>query len=73
MAGIQGKKALVHFNNAPFHNSKFISTSLVKYPFKLIPNPIYSQDISPLDFGVFGTVKDKLPYETIDTEDSLKE
>ena len=44
------KKALVHFDNAPSHKSKYTTASLAKYPFKLIPNPIYSPDVSPLDF-----------------------
>lgn len=46
---------------------------LFRKPFKHIPNPIYSPDVAPLEFGVFDTIKDKLPYEVIDSEDSLKE
>ena len=26
-----------------------------------------------MDFGIFGTVKNKMPYESIDSEESLKE
>ena len=46
---------------------------MAKLPFNLIPNPEYSPDVSPLDFGIFGTVKNKMPYESIDLEESLKE
>lgn len=63
----------MHCQNAPSHKSKFTSASLAKYLFKLILNPIYSPDVSPLSFGAFGTVKEKLPYEAIDSEDSFKE
>lgn len=66
------KKALVHFDNAPSHKSKFTSESLTKFPFKLIPNPIYSPDVAPLDFGVLGTIKERLPYEAIDSDEALK-
>ena len=72
MVGSQGEKALVHFDNAPSHKSKFTSESLTKFPFKLIPNPIYSPDVAPLDFGVLGTIKERLPYEAIDSDEALK-
>ena len=30
-------------------------------------------DISPLDFGIFGTVKDLMPIGTIESDEELKE
>ena len=36
-------------------------------------NPIYSPDVAPLDFGIFGTVKEKMPNETFDYQEELKE
>lgn len=67
------KKCLLHFDNAPSHKSHFILNALAKLPFNLIPNPEYSPDVSPLDFGVLGTIKNKMPYESIDSEEALKE
>lgn len=67
------KKSLVHFDNAPSHKSKLTTSELAKFPFRVIPNPKYSPDVSPLDFGIFGTVKSKMPNESIDSEEALKE
>ena len=67
------KRCLLHFDNAPSHKSALTKSVLAKLPFNLIPNPEYSPDVSPLDFGIFGTVKNKMPYESIDSEESLKE
>lgn len=67
------KKCLLHYNNAPAHKSTTTKNELAKYPFKLIPNPLYSPDISPLDFSILETVEDRMPYESIDSEDELKE
>ena len=47
--------------------------TLAKYPFKLILNPPYSPDIAPLDFSILGTIKSKMPYETFELDDALKE
>ena len=67
------KKCLLHFDNAPSHKSNLIKNVLAKYPFKVLPNPAYSPDVSPLDFGVLGTVKSKMPIIEIDSEEELKE
>lgn len=67
------KKCLVHFDNAPSHKSKLTTNELAKFPFRILPNPKYSPDISPLDFGIFGTVKSKMPNESISSEEVLKE
>ena len=67
------KKAYVHFDNAPPHKSFAASESLGNYPFILLPHPPYSPDISPLDFGVFGTIKEKMPNEELESDDELKD
>ena len=67
------KKCLLHFDNAPSHKSNLTKNVLAKYPFKVLPNPAYSPDVSPLDFGVLGTVKSKMPIIEIDSEEELKE
>ena len=70
---IGDKKAYVHFDNAPFHKSSAVNESLSDYPFVLIPHPPYSPDISPLDLGVFGIVKEKMPYEELESDEELKD
>ena len=42
-------------------------------PFNLVQNPEYSPDVSLLDFGIFGTVKNRMIYESVDSEEALKE
>lgn len=73
-----GKKAgqknwILHFDNAPSHKSKLSMETLKKFPFRILPNPIYSPDVAPLDFGIFGTVKEKMPNATFDDPEELKE
>ena len=67
------KKAYIHFDNAPSHKSSIVKETLKHYPFILIPHPAYSPDISPLDFGVFGTIKEKMPYEEFESDEELKD
>lgn len=67
------KKCLLHFDNAPSHKSKITMETLAKYPFKLILNPPYSPDISPLDFSILGTIKSKMPFETLESDEALRE
>ena len=67
------KKCLLHFDNAPAHKSKISMETLAKYPFKLILNPPYSPDISPLDFSILGTIKARMPYEALETDEALKD
>ena len=66
------KKAFVHFDNASSHKSVITKNTLKQYPFNIIPHPPYSPDISPLDFGVFCTIKNKMPYEELGTDEELK-
>ena len=49
--------------------SKFISKIRT---FWSLPIPPFSPDVSPLDFGGFGTVKEKMPYCTFEDDDELK-
>ena len=46
---------------------------MAHFPFDTLPNPPYSPDISILDFGVFGTVKGKMPYTEFQSSKELKE
>lgn len=67
------KKWILHFDNAPSHRSKLSTETLNRYPFRSLPNPPFSPDVSPLDFGGFGTVKEKMPIGTFEDDDELKE
>ena len=51
-----------HFqqDNAPVHNSKFVTDYLTKMSIKTAPQPPYSTDFSPCDFWLFSKRKEKL-------------
>jgi histone-lysine N-methyltransferase SETMAR len=53
------RKCLVHFDNAPIHNSKAVTDKLDEQNLKRIPHPPYSPDLSPCDFFLFGYLNDK--------------
>lgn len=53
-------KKLLHYDNAPIHKSVKVQNHLAKSNFRPMKHPAYSPDISPTDFGLFGTVKEKL-------------
>jgi hypothetical protein len=48
---------LLHYDNAPCHNSKMTKDSLCCSVFQRVKAPPYSPDISPCDFYLFGTLK----------------
>ena len=60
-----------HFqqDNAPVHNSIFVTDYLTKIGIKTVPQPPYSPDVAPCDFWLFPNLKEKLwgcRYETIE-------
>ena len=67
------KKALLHFDNAPSHKEHRAIETLNDGPFNLILNPPYSPDIAPLNFDVFGTIKEMMPSESGESDEELKE
>ena len=66
------KRALLHFDNATSHKEQHVMETLNENHFKLILNPPYSPDISPLDFVVFGTIKEMMPPEIGESVNELK-
>lgn len=63
------KKALVHFDNARPHKSAGAQEVFKTNSFEAVPNPSYITDISPLNFGVFGTVKNLMQIGTIESDE----
>ena len=58
-----------HQDNAPVHNSIFVTECLSKMGIKTVPQPPYSPDHAPCDFWLFPKLKEKLRgcrYETIE-------
>lgn len=58
---IQAKKSRkrfwVHFDNAPCHRSKAVKAFMTQKKLSRAPHPIYSPDLSPCDFYLFGKIK----------------
>jgi hypothetical protein len=65
----RGRKCVVHFDNAPMHNSKKITDKLMKEDLKKMSHPAYNPNRSPCDFFLFSYLRNKLideKYQTID-------
>ena len=54
-----------HQDNAPVHNSIFVTDYLTKMGIKTLPQHPYSPDLAPYDFWLFPKLRDSR-YETID-------
>ena len=54
-----------HQDNAPVHNSIFVTDYLTKMSTKTVPQPRYSLDIAPCDFWLFPKLRG-CHYETIE-------
>jgi hypothetical protein len=67
----RARKCVVHFDNAPIHNSKLVTEKLMEEGLKRMPNPAYSPNLSPCDFFLFGYLKDKLIDKEYTTPEEL--
>jgi hypothetical protein len=54
------RKLVVHVDNASAHNARVTQNFFEHSLLKRLPHPLYSPDISPSDFYLFGKVKDAL-------------
>jgi histone-lysine N-methyltransferase SETMAR len=65
------RKCVVHFDNAPIHNSKVVTDKLDEQNLIRMPHPAYSPDLSPCDFFLFGYLKEKLIDKQYTTPEEL--
>ena len=65
------RKLMIHFDNAPWHNSKFVEAHKKSSKLRRMPHPMYSQDLAPCKFGIFGSLKDSLENCEFTTENEL--
>lgn len=63
----------VHYDNALAPTSQTVKEHLEKSDLTLMPHPAYSPDLSPCDFGLFGTVKDSFAGRSFSSEKDLIE
>jgi hypothetical protein len=67
------RRYILHFNNAPLHNTEEVEQTLQKHKFLRLEHRSNSLDLSPCDFFLFGYLHEKmklLSYETIDELDN---
>jgi len=67
-----GLNWLIHFDNARPHTAKKVNDFLEGTTLKKLLHPPYSPDLAHCDFGIFGTVKQKLVGIECTTCDELK-
>jgi hypothetical protein len=53
------RRNLIHMDNSSLYRSKAASGHLKKFNFRPVRRASFSPDLSPSDFGVFGTIKGK--------------
>lgn len=70
--GYKHPRKVLHYDNSPCHKSKKVKDYLENSDFRSMKHPTYSPDLAPSDFGLFGTMKDKLNGVSCQTEDELK-
>jgi hypothetical protein len=62
---------MLHFDNAPVHNTKGVQESLVNVRFRRIEHPSHSADLAARDFFLFNAIKQTLAEQHFDTGDDL--
>jgi histone-lysine N-methyltransferase SETMAR len=65
------RKIIVHFDNAPIHNTKIVMEQLQHSGFKKMDHPPYSPDLAPSDFFLFGYLKEQLKGRSFSEEEEL--
>lgn len=60
----QEKKFYIHFDNCPSHKKANVIQFLNDKKFTNVPQPLYSLDLAPSDYYLFGKLKDKLKGRT---------
>lgn len=60
----------LHFDNAPPHKTSIVNNYLAEHSIAIMPHPVYSPDLAPCDFWLFGYLKQQL--KTYSNDESLK-
>ena len=64
---------IIHYDNAPCHNSRICSEELSHTPFVRLPHPPYSPDIAVCDFYLFGKLKHSLQQVAVSNRRELED
>jgi histone-lysine N-methyltransferase SETMAR len=65
------RRVMVHFDNAPIHNSEETQEYLTNLGFKRIEHSPYSPDLAPWDFYLFAAMRENLSGQGFESVDEL--
>jgi hypothetical protein len=63
------RRVMLHFDNAPIHNTEDVQRHWTNLGFTRIEQPPYSPDLAQCDFFLFGVMKDDFsgqPFESVE-------
>ena len=60
-------------DNAPSHTTKVAIAAVTKCCLEVLPHPLYSPDLAPLDFSLFPNLKTNLPGRTFGSNEGVIE
>jgi hypothetical protein len=63
----------VHINNSMGHNGSKVASKFDKHHIARLPHPLYSPDLSPCDFWLFGMLKGILKDREFRSRDEIEE
>jgi hypothetical protein len=65
------RRVMVHFGNAPIHNTEEVQNYLTNLGFKRMEHPPSSPDLAPCDFYLFGAMKENFSGQRFESVDEL--
>jgi hypothetical protein len=68
---IRKQTLVIHMDNLPIHKSKAATRKIASMRVTITPHPVYSQDLAPLDFFLFGYIKQKIAGQEFLSADDL--
>jgi transposase len=70
---VDKKQLIVHMNNSMCHNGRKIQEYFARKEMTRAPHPVYSPDLSPCDFSLFGYAKKRMKDQIITYESDLED
>jgi hypothetical protein len=62
---------MLHFDNAPVRNTDGVRENLASCGFRRMGHPLYSPDLAPCDFSLFGAMKQAFAVQHFATVEDL--
>ena len=65
------RKYVIHMDNAKPHNAQTVQKFFEVHRLRRAPQPVFSPDVAPTDFFLFGCIKGRLEGQSFDSEETL--